>query len=186
MERLKAAGVRIADVELPEAAEREAVFPVVLPAELVAVLGRERFEKGRHLMDPVVAARAAKGLDAPADHYIRLLNRHRELIDVARSRMKNLDGWISPSVAIPAPAVADFDDFSKALGLAFSITKNSQPANLFGQCAISLPIWHLGSKLPVGLEVACAPNGERGLLSIARALEEVVGRPEPADLADFT
>ena len=185
MERLKAAGVSIANIDVPEAAEREAVFPVVLPTELIAVLGRERFDKGRHLMDPVVAARATKGLETNADHYIHLLNRHRELIDIAQARMRNLDGWISPSVAIPAPAVADFDDFSKALGLAFSITKNSQPANLFGQCAISLPIHHLGSKLPVGLQIACSPMRERELLAVALALEEIVGRPKPADLAQF-
>jgi aspartyl-tRNA(Asn)/glutamyl-tRNA(Gln) amidotransferase subunit A len=183
--RLEAAGAHMVEIDVPEAAEREQLFPVVLPAELIAVLGRERFEKGRHLMDPVVAARAARGLEVPADQYIRLLNRHRELIGIAEKYMANLDGWITPSADIPPPPVAEFDDLEKALGLAFSITKNSQPANLFGQCGISLPVHHLGSNLPVGLQIVCSPNGERGLLAIARALEDVIGTPERIDLEGF-
>ena len=185
LERLQAAGATLVEIEVPEAAEREALFPVVLPAELIAVLGRERFDKGRSQMDPVVAARAARGLETSADQYIRVIGRHRELIAIARSRMAGFDGWITPTAALTPPPVEDFDDLQKALGLAFSITKSSQPMNMFGQCGVSLPVHHLGSALPVGLQVACSPNSEVQLLAVAKAVEEVLGTPPPLDLTAF-
>jgi aspartyl-tRNA(Asn)/glutamyl-tRNA(Gln) amidotransferase subunit A len=172
-------------VDVPEAAEREGLFPVALPAELIATLGRERFEQGRGKMDPVVAARAARGLEIPADQYIRVIWRHRELIRIAEERMAGMDGWITPAAALQPVPVSDFEDLQNGLRLAFSITKNSQPVNLFGQCGVSLPIHHLGAPLPVGLQIACPPNAEDRLLAIARAVEQVVGIPPRPDLNGF-
>jgi aspartyl-tRNA(Asn)/glutamyl-tRNA(Gln) amidotransferase subunit A len=183
--RLAAAGAQVIEIEVPEAAEREALFPVILPAELIAGLGRARFERERPHMDPVVAARAAKGLDVAADQYIRALRRHRELIAVGQTRMAGLDGWVMPTSTLPPVPVAEFDDMQKALALAFSITRNSQPLNMFGQCGTSHPIHHLGSALPVGLQIAGAPNGEVPLLAVARAVEQVLGTPRAPDLSGF-
>jgi aspartyl-tRNA(Asn)/glutamyl-tRNA(Gln) amidotransferase subunit A len=91
-EALARAGAVIVDIDVPEAAERESFFPVVLPADLLAVLGRERFEAGRERMDPVVAARVARArvaraLDMPVERYIRAMRRQRELIGIAKRRM---------------------------------------------------------------------------------------------------
>jgi aspartyl-tRNA(Asn)/glutamyl-tRNA(Gln) amidotransferase subunit A len=185
LERLGAAGARVIAIDVPEAAEREAIFPVLLPTELIGVLGRERFENGRAEMDPVVAARAARGLDVSAEHYIRLIRRQRELATIAAERMRGLDGWITPTAALPPPPVGDFDDLEEALRLAFSITRATQPINLFGQCAASLPIHHLGSDLPVGLQIVCAADADEALLAIARAAETVLGIPPPPDLGGF-
>ena len=80
---------------------------------------------------------------------------------------------------------AEFDDMQRALGLAFSITRNSQPLNMFGQCGTSHPIHHLSSALPVGLQIAGAPNHEVRLLAIARAVEQVLGLPPAPDLTGF-
>jgi aspartyl-tRNA(Asn)/glutamyl-tRNA(Gln) amidotransferase subunit A len=185
LDRLEAAGARLVEINVPEAAEREALFPVALPAELIETLGRDRFMKGRDRMDPVVAARAARGLDLHADQYIRLINRHRELIATGKARMAGLDGWITPTAALQAPPVADFDDLQKALGIAVSITKSSQPMNMFGQCGVSHPIQHFGSSLPVGLQIACSPNGEVELLAIARTVEDIIGTSPSPDLSAF-
>jgi aspartyl-tRNA(Asn)/glutamyl-tRNA(Gln) amidotransferase subunit A len=185
LQGLEAAGASLVDIDVPEAAQRSEFFPVILPTELIAVLGRERFEAGRSAMDPVVAARAAGGLETTADHYIRLLWRQRDLVRVAQDRMAELDGWIMPSAALLPPPVSDFDDLESGLRLAFSITQNSQPMNLFGQCGVSLPIHHLGSHLPVGLQIACAPNHDEQALAIARAVEQVLGTARPPDLSGF-
>jgi aspartyl-tRNA(Asn)/glutamyl-tRNA(Gln) amidotransferase subunit A len=185
LKRLAAAGARLVTIDVPEAAEREAIFPLLLPTELIGVLGRERFENGRARMDPVVAARAARGLTVSADQYIGLIRRQRDLAKTAEARMRGLDGWITPTATLPPPPVADFDNLEEALRLAFSITRNTQPANLFGQCAASLPIHHLGSDLPVGLQIVCAAQADEALLGIARAAEAVLGRPPPPRLGAF-
>jgi aspartyl-tRNA(Asn)/glutamyl-tRNA(Gln) amidotransferase subunit A len=136
-------------------------------------------------MDPVVAARLERGLAIPADQYIAAVARHRELIVTAERLMDGLDGWVTPAAALVPPPVADFDDLEKALKIAFSITKSSQPINLFGQCGVSLPIHHLGSDLPVGLQIACSPGSEAKLLSIALAVEGILGVPDSPDLSPF-
>ena len=69
---LTEAGAEIVPIEVPEAPEREKYFPVALPADLITMLGRERFLAHREIMDPIVAARGGNGLDAGAPEYNQL------------------------------------------------------------------------------------------------------------------
>jgi aspartyl-tRNA(Asn)/glutamyl-tRNA(Gln) amidotransferase subunit A len=62
---------------------------------------------------------------------------------------------------------------------------NTRPANLFGQCAISLPIQRERTALPVGLQIVCPPRHDSELLSIALAIEDIVGRPLRPELSGF-
>jgi aspartyl-tRNA(Asn)/glutamyl-tRNA(Gln) amidotransferase subunit A len=184
-EALTRAGAVIVDIDVPEAAERESFFPVVMPAELLAVLGRERFEAGRERIDPVVANRVARVLDMPVERYIRALRRQRELIGIAKRRMHGLDGWITPTATLLPPPVAEVASFDSNLALAFAITQNAQPVNLFERCAISLPIHQLGAPLPVGLQLVGAPFCEDNILSVGLAVERLVGVPAKPDLSAF-
>lgn len=54
-------------------------------------------------------------------------------------------------------------------------THNTRPANLYGQCGISLPIQHLGADLPVGLQLVAARGADARLLQVACAVEQVLG-----------
>ena len=182
---LEKAGVEIVPIDVPEASEREGYFPVALPACLIAGLGRERFLAGRREIDPVIAMRGDRGLEVSADTYIRLERRREELCRIAADRMKGLDGWVSPTAALVAPPVAQFDDPDIGLGLALTITQDTQPCNLFGQCGTSTPIQSYGSDLPVGLQIVCASGRDAKALSIALALEEMVGMPPRPDLSGF-
>ena len=182
---LENAGAEIVPIDVPEASEREGYFPVALPACLIAVLGRERFLAGRQEIDPVVAMRGERGLEVAADTYIRLEHRREELNRIAADKMKDLDGWVSPTAALVAPPVAQFDDPDVGLKLALAITQDTQPCNLFGQCGTSTPIQSYGSGLPVGLQIVCASGLDAKALSIALAVEEVVGMPLRPDLSGF-
>src|SRR6202158_2849500 len=51
----------------------------LVPAELLATLGRSRFDAERERMDPVVAARPSAGLDLKADDYIAMLRAHERM-----------------------------------------------------------------------------------------------------------
>ncbi|MDP6787477.1 MAG: amidase [Rhodospirillales bacterium] len=182
---LEEAGVEFVPIDVPEASEREGYFPVALPACLIAGLGRERFLAGRADIDPVVALRGDRGLEVTADAYIRLERRREDLCRIAADRMKDLDGWVSPTAALVAPPVAQFDDPDVGLKLALAITQDTQPGNLFGQCGTSTPIQSYGSDLPVGLQIVCASGHDAKALSIALAVEEVVGIPPGPDLSGF-
>jgi aspartyl-tRNA(Asn)/glutamyl-tRNA(Gln) amidotransferase subunit A len=185
LEMLRAAGALIDPLDLHEAAAREAYFPVVLPAELIATLGRERFAAGRAVMDPVVGARGERGLEVLAADYLRLERQRKELCRSAAQRLEGFDGIVAPSAAILPPPVADFADPAAGLKLALAITRNSQPGNLLDLCGTSTPIQSLGAPLPVGLQILCPAGQDAKALAIALTLEELLGPPPAPDLARF-
>lgn len=179
LDALASAGAKIIAVTVPEAAEREAFFPQV-PADLIAGLGRERFLQGREKMDPVVAARAARGLEVKAAEYIQLIRRQRQLVAIIEDRMAGLDAWIGPTALMLPMPVASLDD---ELRLAATITQNTQLGNLFDLCGTSSPIQ--GAALPVGLQVLCRRCQDAAALSIGLAIEALLGVPPRPDLTPF-
>ena len=105
---LEQAGVELVPFNIPEVAEIDSVSAEMVPAELIATLGRDRFLQQKGLIDPVAFERASGGIDMLATDYIRMLRRHHRLIDIARERMIGLDGWITPTTPLPPLPVADF------------------------------------------------------------------------------
>jgi aspartyl-tRNA(Asn)/glutamyl-tRNA(Gln) amidotransferase subunit A len=179
-------GLQIVANEVPEAKEREHYFPVVLPASLIAMLGKERFLAGRDRMDPIVRARGEKGLDVLAADYLRLELRRKELSRAIGKRFCNLDAWISPTATVLPFPVTDLDDPQRSMALALGMTQNSQPVNYFDLCATTLPVQQqFGSPLPVGLQIICPAGAENCLLSIALAVEEVIGEGAVPSLGGF-
>ncbi|MBL0406529.1 amidase [Microvirga aerilata] len=185
MEALSAAGCRLRPVSVPEASERERYFPAVLPACLIATLGRDRFLAGRDQMDPIVAKRATSGLDVTAADYLALEAKRAKSRQSVSEKFSGFDGWVTPTTATPPPSVADLDDEQKALDLALGMTRNTQPANYFACPAVSIPLPQKPGNLPIGLQIICPEGADVQALSIALAIEEMLGTPEAPNLADF-
>ncbi|WP_439514404.1 amidase [Oceanibaculum nanhaiense] len=186
LEKLAKAGATIVDIEVPEAAERAKIFPVVLPVELVAALGRKRFKAGRRKMDKVVGGRAESGLTVGAPEYLHAIWRTRDLEKIAEQRMAGLDGWIMPTSPILPVPVADLEDPEEGGKYARLVTQNTQPGNLFRQSGTTTPIQHLGTgALPVGLQLLCPGFAEEQALAIALAMEELFGTPPAPNLKGF-
>ncbi|QYK42235.1 MAG: amidase [Paracoccaceae bacterium] len=181
--RLMQHGVTITEVAVPEAAERETIFPLTFAVELMERFGLARFEAERDRLDPVVATRLARAIGADMQAYHAGLARHKALVGIMQDRMAGLDGWVLPTTMITAPKVEDFTDPERGLQLTMGITRNTQPANLFGQCAVSLPL--PGTKLPVGLQIVAAPGRDADLMAMACAVERVIGRPPLPDVRAF-
>ena len=182
---LEKAGVEIVPVDLPETRERETYFPMVMPVNAIAVIGRERFQEIRDRMDPTVASRCAAGLDVQAAEYLRMEQRRAELCRIATEKMQGLDGWVTPTIAMTAPPVADFDDVEKSMRMTFAITQATQPGSMYDLCASSSPIHMYGSDLPVGLHVLCPRDRLEHAVAIGLAIEEVTGPPPAADMGAF-
>lgn len=181
IEGLARTGVRIDPVDVPEAPEREAYFPIVLPACLVATLGPDRVREGLARMDRTVGERAASGLDVKAADYLALEARRRKSVASASGRFEAFDAWISPTTTKLAPPLAALDHSEAALALALGMTRNTQPSNYLDLCACSLPLPGPTSRLPVGLQIMGRSGNDMPLLSIALALEAVFGKPvQPA------
>jgi aspartyl-tRNA(Asn)/glutamyl-tRNA(Gln) amidotransferase subunit A len=172
-------------IEVPEAHEIDEVFAHVVPAELLAYLGRERVIAGQDVVDPVVWGRVSQAMEFDAIDYIRLVQRQRALCAIANKRMRRLDGWITPTVNRVALPLADYRTVGAAAAWNALTSRNSRPANLFGQCAISIPIQREPAALPVGLQIVCNGGEDHKLLSIALAIEEILGPSPRGDVAAF-
>ncbi|MFC5747463.1 amidase [Actinomadura rugatobispora] len=182
---LRRRGATVTDAALPEAAEREEYFTAVLPARLVGTLGAERFHRERHRMDPVIAARAATGLDVLPARLEALEERRARAVESAAARLARWDACLSPTTTVTAPAAAEAADPAAGLALALAMTRNTQPVNYLGQCAVSLPLPRAAGELPAGLQIACPGGADARLLAVALAVERALGPARRPDLTAF-
>ncbi len=181
------AGAEIVSASFPEARDAKDRFGRYINAELISVIGRERFVRERARMDAIVAPRVAAALDVTGDEYCALEMRRRELGRIAVERMGDLDAWILPTAAMVAPAMRDTEgkdpaDLNRLL--ATRTTHRRVFANVCNLAATSTPVHQLGD-LPVGLQIVCRPFAEAEALSIALAVEQIVGQPPRPDLQAF-
>jgi aspartyl-tRNA(Asn)/glutamyl-tRNA(Gln) amidotransferase subunit A len=178
MTRLRDAGVRLVEVPMLEAAEIDEVFAGIVPADLISFLGRERLNMNWKLIDPVAASRIEKAFDMSADIYAKLVARQKALEKMMAERFKGIDAFLSPTVPVVPKPTADFQTVELASAWNKLATQNTRPANLFNQCAISLPIHHLGSSLPVGLQISSTAGSDAAMLAIARTVQDILSATE--------
>ena len=179
---LRAAGVEIVDVDIPDPSEREWLFPAICPPELLAALGENGFRQARPNMDPVTGARAEKGFEITGVQHAAAIRRHHELSAEADRAMEGVDAWIGPTCQFLPMAVADLAD-PAALTRSFLASRNTQPSNLFRQCAVTTPIQQFGSRLPVGFQIMCRNGADAHALSLAMAIEAHFGPSGSPDLS---
>jgi aspartyl-tRNA(Asn)/glutamyl-tRNA(Gln) amidotransferase subunit A len=175
LDRLRAAGVVIDAVDVPEVNEFEAIFGRIVPIELIDILGRERVIRDLKRFDPVTQARFRAVLEAPSSD--QQAARH----DLARLRARlapaisGYDAWITPTTPLLPSPLAEHDSVDKALAWNRRALRNTRPGNVFEQCGISLPL--ANTALPVGLQILCPAGEDAKLLAIAAAVERAVNCP---------
>ena len=185
LDRIAAAGATIVPLHLPEAGEPTRRMAPVVPTELIAGLGRERFLGARDRIHPDIANRAAVGLEVMADDYVRRIRDHGALCRIAAERMAGFDAWVMPTCPILPPPMSTFDSVETERRFHATLPQNTRPANAFGMCAVTLPLKGPASGLPVGLQAMGPARGEGRLLAVARALEAVLGTMGPPDVSAF-
>ncbi|MER8430965.1 amidase [Mesorhizobium caraganae] len=123
-------------------------------------------------VDPHVSGPLSRALAIPASVYIRTIRRRRELAAVMAERLASIDVLALPTVPIVAPSIATMasDEAlrNKAEGL---LLRNTQVANQFDLCAISLPM--PGMTLPAGLMLVARNCHDHHLLRIAAEVERL-------------
>ena len=151
------------------------MFAQMVPAEFLAVVGKDRFVEAKDILDPLVWKRVSPALDLSAVDYIRLAERQRTLETLVHDRTSQFDGWLVPTVPkLPAP-FSKLQDVESAALWNLNTTQNTRPGNVFGQCGVSLPIQHLrGVALPVGLQLSMQRGSDARLLQVAVLLEKIL------------
>jgi indoleacetamide hydrolase len=200
-EKLKAAGVTVVDVEMPDLMELngQVGFPVALYEaydDMVAYLERGAKISIEELVSEI-ASPDVKGtyealvlprkLPGPDDTVVDAKPAYEAAIKTARPALQQLyretfannrlDAIVFPTV--PKVAVASNPDSSDLANFAMYI-QNTDPGSNAGIPGLQIPI-ALGatSGLPVGMELDGPAGSDRRLLSIGLALEELFGRMPP-------
>jgi aspartyl-tRNA(Asn)/glutamyl-tRNA(Gln) amidotransferase subunit A len=125
------------------------------------------------LYQPETLRRIRSGEKISAAEYIQ---RRREL-DQERRRARDLfadvDLLVTPTMPIPAPAIADLKKDATALRPAeLTLLRNTRPFNVWGLPAISVPCGFTRSGLPIGLQIAGPHWREDLVLRLAHAYEQ--------------
>jgi aspartyl-tRNA(Asn)/glutamyl-tRNA(Gln) amidotransferase subunit A len=84
------------------------------------------------------------------------------------------DAWIMPTVSVLPHPISRYRSLEEVAAWNRLATHNTRPANLYGQCGVSLPIQHLGAELPVGLQLVAPRGADVRLLQVACAVEQLL------------
>jgi aspartyl-tRNA(Asn)/glutamyl-tRNA(Gln) amidotransferase subunit A len=124
-------------------------------------------------VDPHVSGPLSRAAMLPAPVYIRALRRRGALVAAMDERLTSVDVLALPTTPVTAPTIgsmaedAELRDHVEGL-----LLRNTQVANQFDLCAISLPM--PGMLLPAGLMLVARNGHDRHLLRIAAEVERLL------------
>ncbi len=176
VDRLRGAGVEVAEVSFPELLD----FPRINAKGGLA--SAEAFAWHRELMaadgdryDQRVRTRIAPGGDLTAWEYLEVQAERRRLMAAAECHLSGFDAFVLPTVALVPPTVDSFADGDPAYYGDRNLLslRNTMVGNFLDTCAISVPAPSDGGE-PVGLMLMGRPFGDADLLAAARTVEQVL------------
>jgi Asp-tRNA(Asn)/Glu-tRNA(Gln) amidotransferase A subunit family amidase len=133
----------------------------------------ENVAKSPELYQPETLRRIRSGERVSAAEYI---HRRRELDEARRSIghiFAEVDLLVTPTMPMPAPAIADLRAEPDALRPAeLKLLRNTRPFNVWGVPAISVPCGFTQSGLPIGLQIAGQHWREDSVLQLTHAYEQ--------------
>ena len=170
---LKSLGAMVTDpVELPYIEDTLSANITIISSEAATVHQTEM--NGRpHDYGEDVLARLSIGRDHPATAYITARNTQRQMRDQLMDSLANYDALILPMMPLGAPPIGQNDVLvgGKVLDVRAAVTRYTQPFNLTGFPAISVPCGFTDDALPIGFQLVAKPFEESVLLRITHAYE---------------
>ena len=178
LQTLRQAGARIDEIALSEINE----LPQIQASG--GFSAAESYAWHHHLLeqnpqryDPRVATRIRRGATMSACDYLELQDARRSWIQRMDAAMQDFDAFLSPTVPLVAPPIAELapgperdDAFFKVNAL---LLRNTSVINMLDGCAISIPC-HVRDELPVGLMIWAGAMGDDPVLNIALQIEKIL------------
>jgi aspartyl-tRNA(Asn)/glutamyl-tRNA(Gln) amidotransferase subunit A len=179
IDSMRSAGITVVETPWPEAATARACSFIINRVETAAVHVRYLAERG-DLYGDELRRRIESNALFPATSYVKALQA-RGVIKRSAARLfdeHQLDAVVTPATpGTAAPAdhtYIDYDDRSEE-HVSLAYTRLSMPFNVTGQPALSIPCGFDDRGLPVGLQIAGRPYGERDLCDLGKRAEQAIG-----------
>jgi aspartyl-tRNA(Asn)/glutamyl-tRNA(Gln) amidotransferase subunit A len=175
IERLRGAGVAVTETAIPHAQDMAAIYLHLVFGD-AAEYHASTLDKRPQDYTPNVRMRLEMARYVLAEDYIRAL-RGRALIarEVDRA-LDGVDALVLPALAIPAPPIgaATVPVKGGADAVRTLMLRCSQPFNLSGHPAISLPCGTTPAGLPIGLQLVGHKGATPALVQAALAVERAI------------
>jgi aspartyl-tRNA(Asn)/glutamyl-tRNA(Gln) amidotransferase subunit A len=170
LERLRAAGVRITDVEIPHAHLIPSVYQHIVLGD-AAAYHADTLDHMPERYTPAVRIRLEMGRYLLAEDYVRALDARDALRVEVNEALEGEDALILPSLAIPAPVLGAKTVLVERTQepVRNLMLRLTQLFNLTGHAAIALPAGRTGLGLPCSVQLV-GPDTP-GLLGVAEACE---------------
>ncbi len=173
---LEAAGARLKQLTFGEATEARAHG---WRAALMSVEGVSFIEEGYPerfaTIDPDVGTRFDAGRSIEATSYVTERRALQRLARVADDKLRHVDALATPTLGVTPPVLERIEDPEIHARYRGDMPNNTQPVNMLGLCAITLPVALDAAGMPVGLQLITRANREEQLLAVARACETALG-----------
>lgn len=175
LERLRAEGVSIANVDVPNARDVAAIYlHIALPE--ASAYHATAVERTPEAYSPGVRLRIEMGRYVLAEDYVRAMEGRECLRRDVDAALDSIDALILPTLPIPAPPIGTgtITVNGKAEPVRSLMLRLTQPFNLTGHPAISIPAGVTKAGLPCAVQLVGQRHDTIGLLATALACETTI------------
>jgi aspartyl-tRNA(Asn)/glutamyl-tRNA(Gln) amidotransferase subunit A len=143
-------------------------------AEFASFINGEMIQM-KDSLDPNVSFRIKDLHSFSAIEYLQRKDRLENISLSIQAKFDEFDIILTPTVPISPPEVRELINpkkYSEANGL---MLRNTSPINLLGLSAITIPVALDNNNMPIGLQLIAPAYSEVKLLSVASAIESLIG-----------
>jgi aspartyl-tRNA(Asn)/glutamyl-tRNA(Gln) amidotransferase subunit A len=180
---LKAEGVRVVQVELPDQRQLTAACQLVLAVEAAAFHKRWMIERPQDYGAQVLM-RLQNGLAIPGVSYLEAMRGRGPALAAYLAATSGVDAVLAPVAPVAAPTIVESDvgNSPDAEAVIQRLTRFTRPVNYLGLPSLAIPCGFTTAGLPVGMQLIGRSFDEAMLLRIGAAFQRATDfhdkRPE--------
>jgi aspartyl-tRNA(Asn)/glutamyl-tRNA(Gln) amidotransferase subunit A len=175
IDRLRSAGATVTEVVIPHATDMAAIYVHLVLGDAAEYHGRTLLSRPQDYTANV-RLRLEMARYVLAEDYVRALRGKAVIAHEVERALDGIDALVLPSLAIPAPPIgaATMPVKGGPEAVRTLMLRCTQPFNLSGHPAISLPCGVTHAGLPVGLQLAGHKGRTTALVQAALAVEHAI------------